>query len=82
MGNKTVSFQLQRIRQTLTSLEGGGGRGGDSSPPWVSNGKLIHTQERKKIVTGLKYCKGCVPGLEAAQHANNLILSRDQRIPY
>lgn len=53
MGNKIVPFQPQRI--TLTSLEGGGG-GGDSTPPWFSSEKLIHTQERKKIVTVLKYC--------------------------
>lgn len=59
---------------------GGGGEGGTF--PMFLREKFIRTQERKKIVTVLKYCKGYVPGLEAAQHANNLILSRDQRIPY
>ena len=50
MENKIVPFQLQRISQTLTTLEGGG-----TSPMFLRE-KFIRTQERKKIVTVLKYC--------------------------
>ena len=32
MENKIVPFQLQRISQTLTTLEGGGGGGGGDLP--------------------------------------------------
>ena len=57
MGNKIVPFQLQRISQTLTTLEWEGrGRGGRVNSPCFSSEELIHTQERKKIVTVLKYC--------------------------
>lgn len=51
MENKIVPFQLQRISQTLTTLEGGGG-----TFPMFLREKFIRTQERKKIVTVLKYC--------------------------
>ena len=54
MENKIVPFQLQRISQTLTTLEGGGGEGGTF--PMFLREKFIRTQERKKIVTVLKYC--------------------------
>ena len=53
MENKIVPFQLQRISQTLTTLEGG--EGGGTSPMFLRE-KFIRTQERKKIVTVLKYC--------------------------
>ena len=60
MGNKIVPFQLQRISQTLTTLKwegrGEGRGGGRVNSPCFSSEELIHTQERKKIVTVLKYC--------------------------
>ena len=55
MENKIVPFQLQRICQTLTTLEEGGG-GREDPPPMFLREKFIGTQERKKIVTVLKYC--------------------------
>ena len=55
MENKIVPFQLQRISQTLTTLEGGGGGEGGTFPMFLRE-KFIRTQERKKIVTVLKYC--------------------------
>ena len=84
-GDEVVPFQLQRISQTLTTLKGGGGRGEGTSPMFLQRevNSYTRTQENGDGVQILpKYCKGCLPGLEAAQHANNLILSRDQRIPY
>lgn len=56
MENKIVPFQLQRISQTLTTLEGGGGGGEGGTFPMFLREKFIRTQERKKIATVLKYC--------------------------
>ena len=52
MGNKVVPFQLQRISQTLTTPE----RGAGGTSPMFLREKFIGAQERKKIVTVLKYC--------------------------
>ena len=49
MGTKIVPFPWRRLREE----EGGGG--GKRTPPWFSSDKFIHTQERKKMVTVLKY---------------------------